>query len=285
MFGKKAEKVKDTVEKGAKKSYDKGSCFVAGTLILTEIGLKPIEEIVPGDKVQSKSDQDGTLSYKTVLNTVITHPNTLVYLTYQIEGGAEQELITTPDHPFWVIDKGWVEASDLSLSDQFLIVTEDKTVELVGLRLERAPPESTFTTYNFEVNDYHTYFVLPIKAQDSSQAIWVHNNDKCPGGGEEAVPGSANPDRPLPRNAGGEPVPDPEGVGVAHTQLGIRNGRKGKYAQAREFDENGKPVRDIDFTDHGRKKNHPNPHQHIYNENPTGGTMQRDSNASHLENP
>lgn len=41
--------------------------------------------------------------------------------------------------------------------------------------------------------------------------------------------------------------------------------------QAREFDEKGKPIRDIAFTDHGRA-DHTNPHQHIYRPNPTGGT-------------
>ncbi|MCH9609382.1 MAG: hypothetical protein S4CHLAM45_05230 [Chlamydiales bacterium] len=58
--------------------------------------------------------------------------------------------------------------------------------------------------------------------------------------------------------------------------------RKGKYPQAREFDENGEPVRDIDFTDHGRPKNHPNPHEHKWEPNPTGGTPQRSPEAEPL---
>ena len=31
----------------------------------------------------------------------------------------------------------------------------------------------------------------------------------------------------------------------------------------------------IDFTDHRHPKNHPNPHQHRYKENSTGGTKTR----------
>ncbi|MFM8899896.1 MAG: RHS repeat-associated core domain-containing protein [Burkholderiales bacterium] len=89
----------------------------------------------------------------------------------------------------------------------------------------------------------------------------------------EAPNGNRFPDRPLPRDKDGNPIPDPEAEG-AHTQLGQKQGRKGKYDQAREFDANGKPVRDIDFTDHGRPQNHPNPHQHDYLPNPTGGTPQ-----------
>ena len=49
--------------------------------------------------------------------------------------------------------------------------------------------------------------------------------------------------------------------------------RKGKYVQAREFDEDGNPVRDIDFTDHGMPEQHPNPHQHPRQKN--GGTYRR----------
>ena len=45
--------------------------------------------------------------------------------------------------------------------------------------------------------------------------------------------------------------------------------------QAREFDSNGKPVKDIDFTDHGRPNEHDNPHEHPYMLNETGGTPQR----------
>jgi RHS repeat-associated protein len=84
--------------------------------------------------------------------------------------------------------------------------------------------------------------------------------------------GEAFPNRPLPRN-NGHPVPDV--VGAPHTQLGRRPGRRGSYPQAREFDADGNPVRDIDFTDHGRPQNHENPHQHNYIPNPTGGTPQR----------
>ncbi len=86
--------------------------------------------------------------------------------------------------------------------------------------------------------------------------------------------GNNFPDRDLPRDPRhNTPVPDPEAEGRPHTQLGQRDGRRGRYGQAREFDSNGNPVRDIDFTDHGR--GHPNPHQHDYVPNPTGGTPGR----------
>lgn len=81
------------------------------------------------------------------------------------------------------------------------------------------------------------------------------------------------PDRPLPLTEDGVFIPDTD---APHTQLGTKKGRKGKYPQAREFDGDGNPIRDIDFTDHGRPKNHPNPHQHERKPNPSGGTRIRD---------
>jgi len=95
-----------------------------------------------------------------------------------------------------------------------------------------------------------------------------------PTGQTHPSPGDAFPNRALPRSEHGTPIPDAEAAGTAHTQLGRQEGRNGSYPQAWEFDQNGKPVRDIDFTDHGRPQNHVNPHQHRYIPNPTGGSPQ-----------
>jgi len=86
--------------------------------------------------------------------------------------------------------------------------------------------------------------------------------------GPPAKPGRAFPNRELPRKPGGEPQPDSPNP---HTQLGTEEGSKGPYPQGREFDDQGRPVKDIDFTDHGRPQQHTDPHQHPYEDNPTGG--------------
>jgi hypothetical protein len=66
------------------------------------------------------------------------------------------------------------------------------------------------------------------------------------------------PNRELPRYPSGRPKPESP---YPHTQLGTR---KGSYPQSREFDANGRPVRDIDWTDHGKPDWHTDPHQHVY---------------------
>jgi RHS repeat-associated protein len=59
---------------------------------------------------------------------------------------------------------------------------------------------------------------------------------------------------------------------------GAPSGPRPKYApkdpQTREFGETGKPVKQVDWTDHGRPSEHTDPHVHDYIENPTGGTPQ-----------
>lgn len=77
---------------------------------------------------------------------------------------------------------------------------------------------------------------------------------------------------PLPNTPDGVHVHDTD---APHTQLGTQEGRKGKYPQAREFGANGKPVKTIDFTDHGEPGIHSNPHEHRCKPNPTGGTPER----------
>lgn len=75
-------------------------------------------------------------------------------------------------------------------------------------------------------------------------------------------PGTYRPSRTLPRDKHGHPVPDSD---APHTQVGERTSKRTgeTYTQAREFDSQGRPVRDVDFTTHGRG-DHVNPHQHSY---------------------
>jgi hypothetical protein len=89
-------------------------------------------------------------------------------------------------------------------------------------------------------------------------------NGKVTGYTESArgKPGTYRPHRTLPRDEHGNPVPDTD---ARHTQLGQRTSKRTgeTYTQAREFDADGRPVRDVDFTTHGRR-DHVNPHQHRY---------------------
>ena len=75
----------------------------------------------------------------------------------------------------------------------------------------------------------------------------------------------------LPRGPNGELAPSSMD---AHTQIGWQVGRRGGYIQTREFGANGQPVKQVDWTNHGRPGQHTDPHVHDFLPNPSGGTPQ-----------
>lgn len=116
-------------------------CFVAGTLVMTDKGMKPIEEIKVGDMVLTHNSR-----YRKVLNV----GGKLVDNVYNIKGMGFDTITTTSNHPFYARekyyqyeDKGmktkegwkkkskvrhykepqWVEAKDLDKTKHYLGVT------------------------------------------------------------------------------------------------------------------------------------------------------------------
>ncbi len=137
-----------------------GVCFVAGTLVETENGSVPIEEITAGMLVYAHNpDTEGT-ELKEVVQTFVNETNELVHI--KVSG---EEIISTPTHPFWVPQKGWTDAIQLRAGDRLQLLNgEYVIVEQVQHEILEAP----VTVYNFEVEDFHTYYV-------SDSAILVHN--------------------------------------------------------------------------------------------------------------
>ncbi|TCP52650.1 intein/RHS repeat-associated protein [Tumebacillus sp. BK434] len=140
-----------------------GNCFTAGTLIETENGKKPIEEIDVGDKVLSKDDATGKIAYKEVNGTF--QRDTEEIYTIQI---GDQKLTTTGEHPFYVHNHGWVRSKNLKAGDR-LDTASGMTLEVQDIQVK----QETIRVYNFSVTDYHSYFV-------SDQKIWTHNTKTCP---------------------------------------------------------------------------------------------------------
>ena len=70
-------------------------------------------------------------------------------------------------HPFWVPQKGWSDAIQLRAGDRLQLLNgEYVIIEQVQHEILEAP----VTVYNFEVEDFHTYYV-------GENEILVHN--KC----------------------------------------------------------------------------------------------------------
>lgn len=91
------------------------ACFVAGTLVHTQDGLKAIEQIKVGDHVLSKPDGgEGAPDYRPVMRTVMREDR-LIWLVQYVRSGemTAGALLVTGDHPFWVDRLGWTATWNL----------------------------------------------------------------------------------------------------------------------------------------------------------------------------
>ncbi len=141
------------------------ACFIAGTTILTATGFVEIEKLAAGDKVISTNPDTLETAEKTVLETYVRQVDKLVHIT--ING---EKIVTTDNHPFYVQGRGFIEAGNLLVGDKLISVNgEDLTIEDYYIKLT----EELISVYNFQVEDFHTYFV-------GNCAVWVHNVDCMP---------------------------------------------------------------------------------------------------------
>lgn len=151
-------------------------CFTGETLVSTETGLCPIEEIQKGDYVWSENTKTGEKELKKVLSVSITETATLIHVI--TENGTE--INTTENHPFYVEGKGWVAAAELESGD--MLRTQEGKTETVA-QIETENLEEAVKVYNLEIEDNHTYYV-------SEDEVLVHN--ECGGADIPGESGSAS---------------------------------------------------------------------------------------------
>ena len=123
-------------------------CFPAGTLIKTDKGLIPIENLKVGDNV---------LTHKKRYMPIVQTMNRVTKETYHISAYGTENLVTTAEHPFYVTEKSkiwdsekrsygrhfadfeWVKAKDLT-SDHYLTIPieqEEKPINWDGIEYSR----------------------------------------------------------------------------------------------------------------------------------------------------
>ena len=156
-----------------------GECFIAGTLVLTTEELKSIEEIQVGDEVLAYEEETGEQAYKPVVR--LLRNETKAWYHVKVNG---EEIICTGGHPFYVLNAEedrkvvefegvkasgtgtWICARELKVSDQVLL-SDGSCAIIEAVEVEQL--EQSETTYNFEVADFHTYYV-------SDNKVLVHND-------------------------------------------------------------------------------------------------------------
>jgi hypothetical protein len=125
------------------------SCFISGTPVWTDGGLKNIEQIVPGDLVLSQNPETGELAFRSVLRTTIRPPTKLVSLK-----AGKDMIVATRGHRFWVDNQGWEMAKFLKTGMHLHTVEGGVELTEVG-DFEGEELEA----YNLVVEGFHTYFV------------------------------------------------------------------------------------------------------------------------------
>lgn len=149
----------------------KACCFVAGTLVDTKDGLRPIEEIKVGDSVLSRNPETGETTYKTVTNIIPKHDRVIWDVALIGNIGTSELFETTDEHPWWVVDAtgrgSWKRTDELS-EGMFVTTADNQTMTITSV-LNTAQIDAT---YNLTVADFETYFVGESK-------VLVHNCEQC----------------------------------------------------------------------------------------------------------
>lgn len=139
------------------------ACFVAGTMIavptLTGVGYKPIEEISVGDLVYSYNENTGTVGVNMVTEAFVNQSSTIVNLCVNGE-----TISTTPNHPFFVADRGWMKAETIIPGMEIMLMDGSSAV----VNSTQLQPIDAVDVYNFTVDNDHTYFV-------GETCLLVHN--------------------------------------------------------------------------------------------------------------
>ena len=134
--------------------------FYLGKLKKSIDSDKEIQNIQVGDKVFAKNEYTGETGYKEVKRLFVNTTDILVHLDV-----ADRKIDTTVTHPFWVEEKGWVSAGCLNIGDVVTLANGEKA-EITNVTVEKLV--DPVKVYNFEVEDYHTYYVTDI-------GVLVHN--------------------------------------------------------------------------------------------------------------
>lgn len=160
------------------------TCFIAGTLVATEEGQRPIETVAAGELVWSCDLTTGEWILCRVAETYV-----LEYVGDQVTVFADKQRIeSTYHHPYWVVEgenlrdrpmpnhvasaevRGaiipgrWVDAGDLMVGD-VLLLKDGRRIPVEAIEIGQVE----CTVYNFAVEDLQNYAVGP-------NGVLVHNN-------------------------------------------------------------------------------------------------------------
>jgi hypothetical protein len=121
-------------------------CLASGTPVTTETGSRPVEQILPGDKVLAQAPDTGQLEYKVVLQRTLQRLGEM----RKVSTGDDSVTVTL-GHPFWVVGKGWQMAKELEVGERLHCLGGSAEITAI----DELPED---VAYNLVVDDFATYF-------------------------------------------------------------------------------------------------------------------------------
>jgi len=146
-------------------------CFLAGSVVETSHGKRPIESVQVGDFILS-SDLVGQRGYRRVTDTYAFLRTDYLVINDRLRTTASQPIRVTrraPGHARLISNEPvpgpeWIRASDLAIGDEMHGLDADE--EIVSIQRVRRGVR----VYNLEVDEDHTFFV---------DGFLVHNKEPC----------------------------------------------------------------------------------------------------------
>ena len=112
----------------------------------------------------AKDESSGEVALKRIAQTFERVAPSTLALTFS----NGETIETTVEHPFYVQDRGFVPAGLVALGNS-IVTRAGPSLQVTAVEKHSSPQR----VYNFEVEDYHSYFV-------GESSLWVHNADYAP---------------------------------------------------------------------------------------------------------
>jgi len=153
-------------------------CFLAGTKIHTETGIKNIEDVKVGELVMTFNHDNDASEYKEVLEVMFKENECVI--TYVFED--ETELTGTKDHPIYIVGKGYSSFEpQQTLDDSGLNVEQIEVGDVAKLFVEGEEYPHLLITEIKEAGFEDVYNLKTIQDNHNFYAnnVLVHNRACC----------------------------------------------------------------------------------------------------------